>query len=69
MNRLLAIFHVVGVDGDDLKCAMTVPIEDMEDALQLWCAEKIKAEALITRDVDGFVPAQVKVISPAEFLL
>ena len=67
MNRLLAIFHVVGVDGNDLKNAMTVPIEDIEDALQLWCAEKIKADTLITRDIDGFAPASMFVTRPSDF--
>jgi predicted nucleic acid-binding protein len=67
MNRLLAIFRVVGVDGNDLKNAMSVPIEDMEDALQLWCAEKINAIALITRDIDGFAPASMAVILPTDF--
>ena len=67
MSRLLAIFRVVSVDGDDLKSALAVPIEDMEDALQMWCAEKISAVALITRDIDGFPPASMTVVRPADF--
>jgi hypothetical protein len=58
---------VVGVDGDDLKGALSLPIEDMEDALQLWCAEKAEAVALITRDTKGFHHAQIRIVSPSDF--
>jgi predicted nucleic acid-binding protein len=68
VSALLGIFHVVGVDGDDLKGALDLPILDMEDALQLWCAEKIHAEALITRDAEGFSHSSIAVLSPADFL-
>jgi predicted nucleic acid-binding protein len=67
INRLLAIFHVVGVDGNDLKGALSLPIEDMEDALQLWCAEKTEAVALITRDTKGFSHARIRIVSPSDF--
>jgi hypothetical protein len=38
MSALLDIFRVAGIDGDDLRGALNLPISDMEDALQLWCA-------------------------------
>ncbi|MDR1581391.1 MAG: PIN domain-containing protein [Synergistaceae bacterium] len=68
VNALLDIFHVAGVDGDDLKGALDLPILDMEDALQLWCAQKIRAEALITRDAKGFSHSSIAAFSPADFL-
>ena len=68
LNALLAIFNVVGIDGDDLRGALNMPIPDMEDALQLWCAEKIHADVMITRDIKGFPYATMAVLSPSDFL-
>ena len=68
LSALPTIFNVVGVDGDDLKGALNIPIPDMEDALQLWCAEKIHADVMITRDAEGFPQAKIEVLSPADFL-
>jgi predicted nucleic acid-binding protein len=68
MSALLGIFHVVGIDGSDLKGALNLPILDMEDALQLWCAQKIRAEALVTRDAEGFSHSSITVFSPVDFL-
>jgi predicted nucleic acid-binding protein len=68
INQLLEIFNVVGVNGDDLKGALSLPIEDMEDALQLWCAEKIEATTLVTRDSDGFHHTKIRIVSPSDFL-
>ena len=69
MEKLLVLFSIVGVDGDDLRSALSLPISDMEDALQAWCAIKAKADALITRDPDGFVKVNIPVMSPAEFVV
>ncbi len=67
MEKLLGLFEVVSVGGDDLRGALTLPIDDMEDALQAWCARKVKADALITRDADGFTGAGLLVVAPADF--
>ncbi|MCL1909116.1 MAG: PIN domain-containing protein [Holophagaceae bacterium] len=67
IGKLLDLFHIVGVDGEDLKGALAIRIDDMEDALQAWCAKKIKADTLITRDIDGFRNCGVPVAIPAEF--
>lgn len=67
IEKLLSIFDIVGVDGDDLHGALTLPIDDMEDALQAWCAQKVTADALITNDTDGFSKIDIPVIAPADF--
>ena len=65
--KLLDLFQIVGVDSEDLKGALTVPIDDMEDALQVWCAKKIKADTLITRDTKGFHDIGIPVVTPVQF--
>jgi len=67
IEKLLRLFVIVGVDGDDLQGALKLPINDLEDALQAWIAKKANAEALITRDTDGFGSIDIPVITPAEF--
>jgi len=69
IDKLLYLFEVVGVDIDDLRGALAIPIDDMEDALQVWCARKAKANTIITRDVDGFRDVDIAVITPAEYKL
>ncbi|MCL1849320.1 MAG: PIN domain-containing protein [Clostridiales bacterium] len=68
IEKLLSIFIVVGIDGDDLRGALTLPIDDMEDALQVWCAQKINAEALLTNDRGGFAKLGEFAITPADFV-
>ncbi|MCL2698573.1 MAG: PIN domain-containing protein [Oscillospiraceae bacterium] len=65
---LLNIFEIVSVDESDLRGALTVPISDLEDALQAWCAKKAGAEAIITRNSDDFKGIDIPVISPDKFL-
>jgi len=67
IEKLLHLFVIIGVDGDDLQGALALPIVDLEDALQAWIAKKANAEALITRDPGGFVNIDIPVITPAEF--
>jgi predicted nucleic acid-binding protein len=66
---LLNIFDVVSVDESDLRGALTVPISDVEDALQAWCAKKIGAEVLITQNISDFKNIDISVKTPAEFNL
>jgi putative PIN family toxin of toxin-antitoxin system len=69
IEKRLRLFGSVGVDGDDLRGALTLPIDDMEDALQVWCAQKVKADTLITRDTDGFSGIGISVKDPADFIV
>ena len=68
VEGLLDLFGVVGVDGDDLRGALNMGINDFEDALQAHCAAKIKADAFITRDTKGFPGLGIAVVSPDGFL-
>jgi len=67
VKKLLGLFSIVGVDGEDLQGALTLPIDDMEDALQAWCAKKARVDTLITRDIGGFQNSDIPVVTPAKF--
>jgi len=69
IDKLLTIFEVVGVDGKDLRGALSVPIDDYEDALQAYCANKADADVLVTRDAEGFPDIGIEVVEPTNFTL
>ncbi|AZT90030.1 PIN domain-containing protein [Caldicellulosiruptor changbaiensis] len=68
IEALLSIVKLVGITKKDVEDALRNPaIKDLEDALQLQCAKKIKAEWLITRD-DKFKKLISKAITPFDFV-
>lgn len=67
IGSLLRLFEVVGVNKEDLFGALSVDIDDYEDALQAYCATKVGADALITRDMAGFKNISIEVVSPIDF--
>jgi predicted nucleic acid-binding protein len=67
VEKLLYLFEVVSVDVNDLRGALTIPIDDVEDALQAWCAKKINADAIITRNISDFKNIHIAVVTPDKF--
>ena len=51
--------HACSVDEDDIKAALAARWNDFEDSLINVCAEKVKADYLITRDEKGFRGASI----------
>ncbi len=64
--NLMTIVDVVSVTKTDILKALRMEINDFEDALQVQCALKIKANCVITRDsrLDG---KGIKVVHPSNF--
>lgn len=69
MRRVLTVFKVTSVSGEDCVRALNAPMDDFEDALITVCAENIAADYIVSRDA-AFLKAQssVPVIEPSEFL-
>lgn len=67
IEKLLDLFNIVAVDGDDLRNTLLIPIADYEDALQAHLAKKAGVDTLITRDIEVFSNIGIEVLSPAEF--
>jgi len=59
--------EVCSLDSSDLQRAVSRNWPDFEDCLIDCCAEKVKADFLITRNQGDFVRAHAKVASPQEF--
>jgi predicted nucleic acid-binding protein len=69
LSFLLAHFGVVSVTQEDCVAALSIGIEDFEDALVAVCAKKAGADYIVTRD-EGFLreKSDVPLISPAGLL-
>ena len=51
-----------------LKQAMTLPFDDLEDAMQTVCAMSCGAEAIVTRNVKDFTDSVIPAFAPENFL-
>lgn len=60
--------QLCSVDGNDIASAARMRWEDFEDCLVYLCAQKVKADYLVTRDKTGFANAKVPVLTPEELL-
>ena len=68
LTTLLQVVDVVSPGKKDLLRALSCNISDLEDAIQATCAVKVNAQAIVTRNGKDFANAQVKPMSPSEFL-
>ncbi len=68
LSSLSALCYVEPVDDDMIQKALTGNHKDIEDHLQILCAEEIGAKCIITRDIRGFEDSSVRILSPKAFL-
>lgn len=60
--------NLCSVTGEDVLEAASRSWPDFEDCLMALCAEKVKADYLVTRDTKGFEQSKVPAIHPADLL-
>lgn len=68
IDSLFLIFHVSDLKAEDLKKAAYMKTSDYEDALQMTCASRIKADFIITRNIRDFIDSKIPAITPLELL-
>ena len=68
IDSLFLIFSIVDLKATDLKKAAAMQTTDYEDALQMVCASRIKANFIITRNIRDFTLSKVLAITPKELL-
>lgn len=70
MIASLAFINVCSTGQEEIRAALEADWGDPEDALVFQCAERVKADYLITRDTGGFARAGTgtAVLSPREWL-
>lgn len=64
----LAAFEIAPVDRQTLEEATSLPGNDFEDNVQIACAIRAGADAIVTRNHDDFAHAPILVLTPAELL-
>lgn len=62
----LSFLQLVSITPEDAHKALTARWSDFEDCLVARCAEKIKADYIITRNVKDFEDSSVEAITPEE---
>ena len=68
IEKLMLIFKVTDLKVSDLSNAAKMFTSDFEDAVQMCCAERIKADYIITRNIKDFTASNIEVLEPIEFL-
>jgi predicted nucleic acid-binding protein len=68
LSTLLQVVDVVAPGKKEILAAIACKMNDLEDAIQAMCASKVKAKAIITRNVRDYQKSPVPPMTPAEFL-
>ena len=63
------LLKICSVTSDDIFDSADQKWPDFEDCLIHTCAKKIRADYIITRDLDGFIQSSIPSVSPLEFFL
>ena len=64
--QLLALMEICTVDRNVLEQAIALRFDDFEDGVQVACAIALQLEAIVTRDVNGFIGSPIPALSPEE---
>lgn len=62
----LGFLHPVGISPEDTRKALIKAWDSLEDCLVSQCAEKIRADYIVTRNTQGFERSRVPAVSPEQ---
>jgi hypothetical protein len=68
VGKLLRIFRVVAAENDQLHEALALRFPDFEDAVQVGCATKVKADWIVTRNLRHFKRSPIRCAPPGAVL-
>jgi predicted nucleic acid-binding protein len=66
ITQVLSDLTICAVDLEVLEQALALNFEDFEDAVQYACAIVHRVDAIITRDLSGFINSEIPVILPGD---
>ena len=69
LSEFLRLFRTAAVDEAVIADAMMREDGDFEDNIQIVCAEKIKADYIVTRNTVHFKKSEIQALTPAEYLV
>ena len=68
VQTLLLIVDVANVFKSDIASAFLSDMKDYEDAVQSLCAQRMKADYIVTRNIKDFALSAIPAISPSRAL-
>jgi predicted nucleic acid-binding protein len=68
LKNLLKTIKVAPVTEGEIYRAVDLDWNDFEDAVQYTAGERIQADYIITRDVEGYANSGIPAVQPADFL-
>jgi predicted nucleic acid-binding protein len=68
VTQILSDLQICTVDRGILEQAVSLNFRDFEDAVQYACAIAYTVDAIVTRDVSGFIGVEIPVKSPREIV-
>jgi predicted nucleic acid-binding protein len=68
LRLMRKIVGVAAIDEEMVDAALAAPLCDLEDSIQLHCAQGNGIETLITRNLRHYPKGPLRVVSPVEYL-
>lgn len=68
LKEMASIITIGVVNGTVITSALDAAWNDIEDAIQYYCAKQNGCDAIITRNQKDFKQAKLPILSPQEFL-
>lgn len=68
VQRILTSLEICAVNRAILEAAIASNSDDFEDAVQLACAVSESLDAIVTRNMQGFLDASVEILTAGELL-
>lgn len=68
LQKLLKIVEVVPVGDADARVALSLPMNDLEDAFQAAAALAWNTDFIVTRNVTDYKKSPIKAVTPTDFL-
>ena len=68
IEQLLMIFHIADLKSSDIRKAANMKTSDYEDAIQMVCAQRMKVDFIVTRNIKDFIESKVPAMKPDELL-
>lgn len=68
LGELSSLFHILPMDEEQYKKALSMVAPDFEDLLQYMCASNAACDFIITNNTRHFLFSNIPVLTPSQFL-
>ncbi len=67
IKKILNKHELVSIDKHIIENAFDSDFKDFEDGVQYFCARRVNADFIITRNINDFQSSEIKVMTPQDF--